>query len=64
MYKFVIYEDQAGEWRWQLVSEVNGKVVADSGEGYSAKSGAKRAAEHIRDGIRGSMVRIEEGTRS
>ena len=27
------YQDSQGEWRWRAVS-TNGRVVADSGEGY------------------------------
>ena len=30
---YQIYADRSGEWRWRLVA-VNGKVIADSGEGY------------------------------
>lgn len=39
-----IYQDAAGEWRWRLVA-VNGKIVADSGEGYTRASDAERAAQ-------------------
>jgi uncharacterized protein YegP (UPF0339 family) len=28
-----MYQDSGGEWRWRVVAD-NGKVVADSGEGY------------------------------
>jgi uncharacterized protein YegP (UPF0339 family) len=46
---FDMYKDQKGEFRWRLVAE-NGKVVADSGEGYQSK-------EHCKDGI-GSVKRL------
>lgn len=36
MYKFEVYKDKAGEYRWRLVAP-NGKSIADSGEGYSSK---------------------------
>ena len=36
--KIVIYKDGKGEYRWKLVAR-NGRVVADSGEGYKRKSG-------------------------
>lgn len=39
--KFEIYRDKAGEWRWRLIAR-NGKIVADSGEGYKRSGGAKR----------------------
>lgn len=38
-----VYEDDAGEWRWRLIAP-NGQILADSGEGYSRRSDAKRAA--------------------
>ncbi len=42
--KVHIYRDQAGEWRWNLVA-ANGKIVADSAEGYKTKWGCKRAVK-------------------
>ena len=35
--KFVLYRDQAKEFRWRLVAG-NGRIVADSGEGYKNKT--------------------------
>jgi uncharacterized protein YegP (UPF0339 family) len=52
--KLDIYEDAAGEWRWRIVAR-NGRIVADSGEGYATKSNAKRAAERLR----GAIVRYQ-----
>lgn len=34
--------DRAGEWRWRALAR-NGKVVADSAEGYASERNAKRA---------------------
>lgn len=34
---FLIYKDQAGEYRWRLQAS-NAKVIADSGEGYKNKA--------------------------
>ena len=34
--KFEVYKDKAGEWRWRLRAS-NGKIIADSGEGYINK---------------------------
>ncbi len=36
-FKAEIFEDKRGEWRWRLISS-NGRIVADSGEGYKNKS--------------------------
>lgn len=44
--KFKIYRDQAGLYRWKLVSR-NGRIVADSGEGYSKRNNATRAARNL-----------------
>ncbi len=45
---FEIFEDNAGEWRWRLVSS-NGEIIADSGEGYASKSGAREATHRIKE---------------
>lgn len=44
---YEVYEDEAEEWRWRLVSR-NGNIIADSSEGYASKSGAERALERMR----------------
>ncbi len=45
---FELYEDKAGEYRWRL-RHSNGNIIADSGEGYASKSGARDAIERVRD---------------
>ena len=40
---FVIFRDNASEWRWHLLAE-NNRKIADSGEGYSTE-------QACRDGI-------------
>ncbi|ADB59460.1 protein of unknown function DUF1508 [Haloterrigena turkmenica DSM 5511] len=44
--RFEVYEDRGGEWRWRLV-HWNGNIIADSGEGYTSRSNAKRAARSV-----------------
>lgn len=44
---FELYQDRADEWRWRLVA-TNGNIIADSGEGYQSKQGAKRGIESVR----------------
>ena len=44
--KFVIYKDKKAEFRWKLVHS-NGKIIADSGEGYTAKEGAKNGIKSV-----------------
>ncbi len=41
--KFVVFEDNADEFRWHLKAG-NGKIIADSGEGYVSHQGAVNAA--------------------
>ncbi|MFD1645009.1 DUF1508 domain-containing protein [Haloarchaeobius litoreus] len=47
---FELYEDRGGEWRWRLRHE-NGQVIADSGEGYSTRSGLTRALKGVRRNV-------------
>ena len=35
--KFHVYKSRNGEWRWRLVAR-NGKIVANSGEGYKSRA--------------------------
>lgn len=44
--KFEIYEDVRGEWRWRLVAD-NGRVMADSSEGYVDRGNAEIALSSI-----------------
>jgi uncharacterized protein YegP (UPF0339 family) len=37
---YYLYKDIAGFWRWRYVAASNGKTIADSAEGYVAKSDA------------------------
>lgn len=36
------------DWRWRLKSP-NGRIIADSGEGYSSKGNAMKAAQRLVD---------------
>lgn len=44
---FHVYKDKAGEWRWSLKA-ANGRVVADSGEGYQERGGCIHSIEIVR----------------
>ena len=44
---FHVYKDNAGEWRWNLKA-ANGRVVADSGEGYREKHDCLHAIEVVK----------------
>lgn len=45
--KFHIYKDHQGEWRWRLKS-ANGKIIADSAEGYSSKQACVHGLELVK----------------
>jgi uncharacterized protein YegP (UPF0339 family)/Zn-dependent protease len=45
---FELYEDSGGEYRWRLRHD-NGNIIADSGEGYASKSGARDAIERMQE---------------
>lgn len=45
-----IYRDASGEWRWRLRA-TNGRVIADSGEGYRDRRGVMRAVEALRRAV-------------
>lgn len=55
---FVLYRDKAGEHRWKLVAS-NGRIVADSGEGYKTKTGARHAAEALKGKAGTATIREE-----
>ncbi len=44
---FEVYEDQADEWRWRLRHR-NGRILADSGQGYADRSGAWDGIEGVK----------------
>jgi uncharacterized protein YegP (UPF0339 family) len=43
---FVIYKDEAGEYRWRYVAG-NGLTMADSAEGYTERNDAAEALETV-----------------
>lgn len=48
------YRDKKFEWRWRLRHR-NGRIMADSGEGYKRKYGAVRAWARICEEIMDDM---------
>lgn len=42
-----IYPDSADEYRWRAKDGENGRVIADSGEGYKTYVAAERMVERI-----------------
>lgn len=46
MYTITIFQDAAGKWRWRMKAS-NGRIVADSAEGYARRLGAYDAAMRL-----------------
>jgi len=44
---FQIYEDKASLWRWRFVAD-NGRVMADSGEGYDSRGNVSQAVSRFK----------------
>ncbi len=56
VWKFHIYKDSSSNYRWRLKSS-NGQTVASSGESFSSKSAARKAAENVKSSAgRASVV--------
>jgi uncharacterized protein YegP (UPF0339 family) len=54
-YEFTVYRDSAGGDRWRLQAGSH-RIVADSGESYVDRSGARRVAERVRQAIGGAQI--------
>ena len=46
--RFIIYCDKSGRWRWRLVAG-NGRIVADSGQGYQNRVAAWSATMRLEE---------------
>jgi uncharacterized protein YegP (UPF0339 family) len=46
-YRFELYADARGAWRWRLVA-ANGRVLAESGEGYRRRADAYQGLQRVR----------------
>ncbi len=44
---FEVYKDKSDEWRWTLYA-VNGRKIADSGEGYNNKTDCLHGIDLVR----------------
>jgi len=61
-YKFVLYKDKKGEFRWRL-SAGNGQVIADSGEGYTRKANCQRMVGKFVTAFGSNDFRITDETK-
>lgn len=59
---FEVYRDAAGDYRWRLRAS-NGRIVADSAEGYASRANVRRAITSFMDAVdhaRAGELRIVE----
>ncbi len=56
--KFVLYRDAKGEFRWRLVA-TNGKIVADSGEGYKNRADCAATIDSIKNHVSNAALEDE-----
>jgi uncharacterized protein YegP (UPF0339 family) len=52
---FEVFEDASGEFRWRLRHR-NGNILADSGQGYAARTGAWDGIESVKRNAPGAEV--------
>ena len=52
---FEVYEDSAEQYRWRLVHD-NGEIIADCGQGYTAKASAKKGLRSVKQNAPGAAV--------
>lgn len=52
---FEVYQDKTGDWRWRLVA-INGRVIADSAEGYERAIDCEHGIKLIREGAINARV--------
>ena len=53
---FEIYKDRKSKWRWRL--KVNGRIVADSGQGYSQRFAADRAVKGVKKSVPKAAIKF------
>lgn len=47
--RFELYkEESSGDWRWRLIGGNSRDIIADSGEGYASKAGAKEGIADVK----------------
>jgi len=56
--KLEIYRDGRREWRWRLRAS-NGRILADSGEGYRRLASARQAVQRVRSVLAGDALLTE-----
>lgn len=53
--QFEMYKDEAGEYRWRFRA-ANGKIIADSAEGYKDRRSCRHGMDLLRQGAADAPV--------
>ena len=53
---YYYYKDNKGEWRWRLKAS-NGRIIADSGEGYTSEQECLADIDRVRASSSANVVR-------
>jgi len=53
--RMAILKDVTGQFRWHLEA-ANGRITADSGEGYATRASAIRAVRAVVTALRGGVI--------
>lgn len=61
--KFTVYKDAAGQFRWRLRA-ANGRIIADSSEGYLSKADCLAGIQLVQTGAPSAQVIDETAARS
>lgn len=56
--RYEIYQDVAKEWRWRFKAK-NGRIVADSAEGYKNRDDCYHAIDLIRQCVDGELITLD-----
>lgn len=58
--KFEYYQSKRGQqlWWWRLVAK-NGRIIADSGEGYASAGNCRRAISRVKSLIGGALLNFD-----
>jgi uncharacterized protein YegP (UPF0339 family) len=55
---YYYYKDAKGEWRWRLKAS-NGRILADSGEGYTSEHECLEDIKRVKDSAHALVVEIK-----
>ncbi|HEV7474505.1 MAG TPA: DUF1508 domain-containing protein [Pyrinomonadaceae bacterium] len=55
---YYYYKDAKGEWRWRLKSS-NGRIIADSGEGYKTSHECLEDIKRVQGSSQAPVVEIK-----